>query len=175
VKRKNPWRWQIWGEEDWLAWEDERFWEAMEVDDFDYAGYLDDEIPAKQQRNHEVSRQPKTCVHKVWIPRLCHTLIVGESVKAHFRARQGQMSRRIENATVVSTPSSASVQLKFPNGGMQIVPTSWVIAPKSMPQAISKAVHPKRWRNAARRRPQMWQRQAVASGEVTCDDLGLLC
>lgn len=160
--------WQVWGEEDWLAWEDENFWLAWE--DF---GYLDDDgISTKQQRNDAVKKQPKIHAQKVWIPRMGHTLVVGERVKAHFRARQGQMSRRIETAIVVSTQSSASTQLNFPKSGMQIVPTSWVTAPKSMPQAISKAVHPERWRNAARRKPQKRQRQAAVSEEATCDVLG---
>lgn len=179
ARKKKPrrrWRldnWGFWGEEDWLEWEDENFWEAMDAEKFDDAGYFDyDDISKKQQRNDDISRQPKTRVHKLWIPRMGHTLVVGESVKAHFRARQGQMSRRIENAIVVSAPSSSTVQLKFPNNGMQIVPTSWVNAPKSMPQALSKAVHPERWRNAARRRPQISQKQEAASEEVTCDVLG---
>jgi len=164
-----------------LAWEDENFWRAMDLENFDYIGYLDnqrlafDGISAKQQRNDEAKKQPKIHVQKIWIPRMDQTLVAGESVKAHFRGRQGQMSRRIENAIVVSAPSSASVRLNFPKNGMQIVPTSWVSAPKSMPLAISKAMHPERWRqwrNSARRRPQMRQRQAAASDEVTCDIFG---
>lgn len=101
----------------------------MEVDDFDYEDC--DNIATKQQRNDKVRKQPQVRVQKVWIPRGGHSLVVGESVQAHFRARQGQMSRRVESAIFVSTPSSASVQLNFLKTGTQIVPTSWVIVPKS--------------------------------------------
>jgi hypothetical protein len=165
--------WRVWGEEDWQAWEEENFWNAIEVDDSEYGGYLDSEvISTKKQRNDDVGKQPRVRVQKVWIPRMGHALVVGESVKAHFRARQGHMSRRIENAVVVSIPSSATVQLNFSKNGMQNIPTSWVIVPKSMAHAMSKAVHPERWRNAARRRLQMGQRQAAAPEETTCHVFG---
>jgi len=155
------------GRGDWLAWEDENFWNAMEVDDFDYEDC--DNMASKHQRNEKVRKQPQVRMQKVLIPRGGHGLVVGESVQAHFRARQGQMSRRLENAIVVSTLSSARVQLNFLRTGIQIVPTSWVIVPKSMPKAITKALHPERLRVASRRRLQM---QQMLAEELTCDVFG---
>jgi hypothetical protein len=153
--RKNRWNdFQVWGEEDWLAWEDENFWNAMDFEDFDYTDC--DTSGNRQHRNDKLRKQPQAHLQKVWIPRGGHSLVVGERVHARFRARQGQMSRRLESAIVVSTPSSASVQLNFFKAQIvQSVPTSWVIVPKSMPKAISKALRPERLRIAARRRSQM--------------------
>lgn len=177
ARSKNPWKgWrlderQVWGEEDWLAWEDERFWEVMDGDrdddDHDY-------ISAKQRRSDDVRKQAKKCVQKVWIPRMDHSLVVGERVKAHFRAQRGQRSRRIELAIVVSLLSGASVQLIFPNSRVQTIPNSWVTTPKSMPLTISKTLCHERWKNAVRRRPQRQirqQRRVASSVEMTCDVL----
>lgn len=148
-----------------MTWEEENFWNAIEVDDFsNYGKYVDcDNIVTKQQRNEKVKKQPQVRMQKVCIPHGGHDLVVGESVQAHFRARQGLMSKRVENAIVVSTLSSARVQLNFFKTGTQIIPTSWVIIPKSMPKAIIKALHPGRLRVAARRRSRM------LAEELTCD------
>jgi len=77
--KENRWNnLQVWGEEDWLAWEDENFWKAMEVEDFEYHDC--DKAFDKPQRNDKARKQAEVRVQKAWILRVGRSFVVGKNV-----------------------------------------------------------------------------------------------